>query len=227
MAHTAQELAAIEKAVSRERLSRYLAATSGDLSQAISLYESNVALSEVVFGLMHGLEVAVRNSMHQALTGVYRTPEWYGIGRAPLSHYGRDKVAEAVGNAGGVGASPGKVVAELMFGFWTDLAAHRYHWSLWQPCLVRAFPGIRLARPIIHARLDLIRKLRNRVAHHEPILTSGRKLNAGAGLSLSMDELVGCAGWIAPEVEHWLRGSYRFDTAVAVLEDVAISGVTL
>jgi hypothetical protein len=65
------------------------------------------------------------------------------------------------------------------------------------------------------------------VAHHEPILTSGRKLNAGAGLSLSMDELVGCAGWIAPEVEHWLRGSYRFDTAVAVLEDVAISGVTL
>ena len=222
-----KELAAIERAVSRERLRRYLTATSNDLSVAVSLYESNIALSEAIFGLLHGLEVAVRNSMHEVLTAQYGTPKWYELGGAPLSRYGRDKVMEAVNAAGGLGATPGKVVAELMFGFWTDLAAHRYHWTLWQPCLVRAFPGIRLARPMIHARLDLIRKLRNRIAHHEPILTSERLLNAGVGLSLSMNELVACGGWIAPEVEAWLRTSFRLDRAVAVLEYVAKSGIVL
>lgn len=227
MPHDPKELVAIERAVSRERLRRYLTATSNDLSAAVSLYESNIAVSEAIFGLLHGLEVAVRNSMHEVLTVKYGTPKWYGPAGAPLSRYGKDKVTEAVHAAGGPGAAPGKVVAELMFGFWTDLAAHRYHWTLWQPCLVRAFPGVRLARPMIHARLDLIRKLRNRIAHHEPVLTSGRLLNAGAGLSLSMNELVGCGGWIAPEIEAWLKTSFRFDRAVAVLEKVAKSGIAL
>lgn len=133
MPHSPHLLTEIERAVSRERLKRYLTATAQNLGDAVSLYEQNVALSEMTFGLLHGLEVAIRNSMHDQLSAHFATPRWYTV--APLSSYSLDKVHAAVRDAGGLNASPGKVVAELMFGFWTDLAAQRYHWSLWQPTL--------------------------------------------------------------------------------------------
>lgn len=148
MLHSAHLLTEVERAVSRERLKRYLAAPAQNLGHAVSLYEQNVALSEMTFGLLHGLEVAIRNSMHDQLSTHFAAPR--GFTSAPLSSYSLDKVHAAIRDAGGQTASPGKVVAELRFGFRTDLAAQRYHWSLWQPCLSAAFPGVRLARPVIH-----------------------------------------------------------------------------
>ena len=223
--HSAQLLNEIERAVSRERLKRYLAATSQSLSDAVSLYEQNVALSEMTFGLLHCLEVAIRNSMHDQLTAYFGTPHWFNI--APLSTYSQDKINAAVHDAGGPTASPGKVVAELMFGFWTDLAAQRYHWTLWQPCLSGAFPSVRLARPLIHRRLEDIRWLRNRIAHHEPILTSGGSLYAGHQRRLSLGQLAECSDWISPSIGGWFRTHFRFVEATAVVNAVTRSGWTL
>ena len=222
MPHAPQLLTEIERFVSRERLKRYLAATAHNLEDAASLYEQNVALSEMTFGLLHGLEVAIRNSMHDQLTAHFGTPRWYAF--APLSAYSQDKVQAAIRDAGGPTASPGKVVAELMFGFWTDLTAQRYHWSLWQPCLNAAFPGVRLARPVIHRRLEAVRWLRNRVAHHEPILTAGGSLYAGHQRRLSLAELAECGDWISPAFGVWVRGYFRFEQATAIVNTVAASG---
>jgi hypothetical protein len=176
----------------------------------------------MTFGLLHGLEVAIRNSMHDQLSAHFATPRWYTV--APLSSYSLDKVHAAVRDAGGSNASPGKVVAELMFGFWTDLAAQRYHWSLWQPCLSAAFPGVRLARPVIHRRLEDIRWLRNRVAHHEPILTSAGSLYAGHQRRISLEQLAGCGDWISPALGGWIRDYFRFGQATAIVNTVAASG---
>ena len=222
MAHSSQLLVEIERAVSRERLKRYLAATSQHLGDAVSLYEQNVALSEMTFGLLHGLEVAIRNSMHDRLSVYFGTSRWYTV--ASLSTYSLDKIHAAVRDAGGPTASPGKVVAELTFGFWTDLAAQRYHWSLWQPCLSAAFPGVRLARPVIHRRLEAIRWLRNRVAHHEPILTSAGHLYAGHQRRVSLEQLAECGDWISPTLGVWIRGYFRFAQAEAIVNTVAGSG---
>ncbi len=43
--YSAQFLVSIERTISKERLSRYLAATQGDTVKALELYEYNVALS--------------------------------------------------------------------------------------------------------------------------------------------------------------------------------------
>jgi hypothetical protein len=223
--HSPRFLAEIELAVSRERLKRYLAATSQDLGEAVQLYEQNVALSEMTFGILHGLEVAVRNSMHDRLSAHFGTPRWYSV--APLSAYSQDKINAAIRDAGGPTASPGKVVAELMFGFWTDLAAQRYHWSLWQPCLSGAFPRIRLARPMIHRRLEDIRWLRNRVAHHEPILTSAGSLYVGHHRSVSLEQIAECGDWISPAIGGWFRTYFRFAQATAIVNTVAASAWVL
>jgi hypothetical protein len=121
MRHSPQLPRDIERAVSHERLRRYLAAASQNLSDALFLYEQNVALSEMTYGLMHGVEIAVRNAMHDHLSAHFNTWRWFDV--APLPPYSTDKVVAAVRDAGGPNASPGKVVAELTFGFWTDLSA--------------------------------------------------------------------------------------------------------
>jgi hypothetical protein len=227
MTHSPYALVEIERAVSPERRKRYLAATGNDLACAVALYEHNVALSEAVFGLLHILEVAIRNGMHQALSAHYGTPRWFQSATVPLTLYGQDKVAAAVREAGGLSASPGKVVAELTFGFWSNLAARCYHWTLWQPCLHRAFPAARLSRPIVHARLESIRTLRNRIAHHEPVLTSRRALNAGSGVFLPLTDLLECAEWLGPELALWLQARYRYAEAADVLGQIAASRIAL
>lgn len=52
-------------------------------------------LSEVLYGLLHGLEVTVRNAEHHALTLSYGTAAWYDV--APLSAYWQDQLAKAKG----------------------------------------------------------------------------------------------------------------------------------
>ncbi|MGD0630397.1 MAG: hypothetical protein ABR987_13660 [Terracidiphilus sp.] len=227
MIHSPQALIEIERAISRERLKRYLSASGSNLPLAVALYEQNVALSEAVFGLLHGLEVAIRNVMHDLLTAHYGTPRCFQSAALPLTPFGLDKVACAIRDAGGLYASPGMIVAEFTFAFWSNLAARCYHWTLWQPCLHRAFPAARLSRPIVHARLESVRTLRNRIAHHEPVLTSRRSLYAGSGVYLPLTSLYECAQWLGPELAAWLRSSFRYCNAEAILSQVASSGVTL
>lgn len=65
-------------------------------------------------------------------------------------------------------ATPGRVVAELSFGFWVGLFANAYDQTLWRTDLYRLFSP-RPQRRQLHEDLDKLRTLRNRIAHHEPI----------------------------------------------------------
>ena len=64
---------------------------------------------------------------------------------------------------------PGKVVAELMFGFWTYLFVDAHEKTIWVPHLHKAFPPGTDRNPLNDA-LAALRDFRNRVAHHENIL---------------------------------------------------------
>lgn len=69
MPYSIEFLADLDRRASRARLSRYLTAASGSVDQAIQLYEKNVLLSEALFGFLHGLEIAVRISLHVTVSG--------------------------------------------------------------------------------------------------------------------------------------------------------------
>ncbi len=76
--------------------------------------------------------------------------------------------------------STGKVIPELKFVFWQTLFTSRFDGRIWQPHLRAVMPHLAPAGTIPHLRgmiygeLDQLRRLRNRIAHHEPIFT--RKL---------------------------------------------------
>lgn len=117
--YTPQLLTSLERTVTPERLIRYLVATNQDLAQAIYLYEANVALSEVLYGLLHGLEVSMRNAIHQALSASYGRPDWYEV--ITLSQHWQAEVVSAKRKVQQITPGPpppGKVLAELSFGFW-------------------------------------------------------------------------------------------------------------
>ena len=151
--YSAGLLASIPRTITNERLERYLRATSQDLSGALRLYEQNVQLSEALYGLLHGIEIATRNSIHAALTLSYGLDTWYDA--VPLIPYWRGQVNDARTKAG-PGATAGKVISELTFGFWVDLLKQRNHRSLWvEKKLHRAFPNARgRTRGDIHERLS-------------------------------------------------------------------------
>ena len=222
--YSAQLLTSIERTVTRERLTRYLGATRQDLSKALGLYEYNVQLSEVLYGLLHGLEVAIRNAQHHALTASYGTPTWYD--HAPLSPYWQDQLAKAKAQPGAAG-NPGKVVAELTFGFWVDLLKNANHMRLWVgQKLYTAFPNGPRDRKFIHERLKAVRLLRNRISHHEPVLTSSNNLYTGDGV-ISLPELVECVEWVCTHTAQWVQGQFRYSEAERVLREVAAMKVSL
>jgi hypothetical protein len=221
--YTPQFLASIERTVTRERLRRYLGATHQDIANALLLYEYNVALSEALYGLLHGLEVTIRNSMHHVLTANYGTPAWYD--RAPLSTYWTERIADAKGRVGTT--TPGKVIAELTLGFWVELLSRSNQNTLWfGKHLAMAFPNTALRRDQIHARFKIVQLLRNRISHHEPILTTRNTLYTGHDF-LSLAELLECVEWVCTEAAQWMKTRFRYAEAGHILDAVKAVGVSL
>lgn len=158
------------------------------------------------------LEVGLRNCYDRALSRA--TPPGSGHWTAqPSLHFGRlprrsangaiydvndpprRQIARAVKAAGGHGAPPGKVVAELGFGFWRYLSTAAHAASLWVPHLHTAFVAgtsrVQVDRPVSNLNL-----LRNRVAHHEPVLR--------VDLPRAADDLLVVSGLISPELRSFI-----------------------
>lgn len=152
---------------------------------ALELYEWNAEVSAAFQHDLAHLEVALRNVYDAALAAAAGpgTSHWTqdALGIFPVSRQKakdgtyvdrnrapREQVAKAV-QAAGRNAPPGKVVAELTFGFWRYLSTKAHDQSLWIPYLHKAFAA-GTSRPQVDKPIGRLHKLRNRVAHHEPLL---------------------------------------------------------
>ncbi|GAA1683473.1 hypothetical protein ACFTSF_28915 [Kribbella sp. NPDC056951] len=189
----------LESLLSEARLGPYLLATDGSLTGAHHLYHWNAQVSAAFQEVLHYVEVGLRNAMDGQLaswaTALGAELPWYRDLRVPLTPPTRRKVEVARSNAarGGQSELHGKVVAELMLGFWWSLLSDEYNRRLWQPCLQHAFDGpVRRAR--LHSELNELRRLRNRIAHHEPI--------HGWDLAAEHARVLDVAGRISPRLSE-------------------------
>lgn len=164
----------ITVALSAERLAPYLLEMGGDESRAIQLYEWNLAVSGAMFEALGVLEVVVRNALHRQLTIHHGTlpGHWYDDPLGLLSDKATDDINTARRRLRTLQRpeTPGRVVAELSFGFWRFLLASRYEATLWTPHLRDAFPNLSpQKRSLVYSSLSEMHTVRNRIAHHEPI----------------------------------------------------------
>ena len=140
-------------------------------------YIWNIELSETLYPILQVLEVALRNGTHAAASTAYGTEFWFDQPGVLLYHQAQE-VADVKAKliADHKQATAGRIVAQLMFGFWTRLLNRPYEASFWHAnnlaILLAAFPSAprryRNRLDIWH-RVNAIRDLRNRVFHYEPI----------------------------------------------------------
>ncbi|WP_147268739.1 hypothetical protein [Sphaerisporangium album] len=159
--------------ISRPRMAPYLLAANGDREAALRLYAWNLEISCAFAGALQYLEVVLRNAMDSRLASHHGRRDWWNVPRLTLATYARGAIdkAETAGRRRAT-FTPDDVMTELPFGFWVSLLSRRsdYYTQLWWPALRHEFPGYPHHRPAaLHNDLDHLCRLRNRVAHCEPV----------------------------------------------------------
>jgi hypothetical protein len=200
----------VERWLSGPRFGVYLRACAGERRRAVALYQWN-AVTAQAFGLDLGhLEIALRNAYDVAITDRWHgTRHWLSDPtspvRRPLMRHGTDyngrrrqQIAEAVERAGGPEAPPGKIIAELAFGFWRFLTSASRHSSLWMPYLRHAFPPGTARVTVDHAVTEM-NQIRNRIAHHESLLAWD--------LTANHAQLMSLVGLLNPSLAELIRAT--------------------
>lgn len=188
---TAHLHAVVATKISGPRLAPYIAATDGNVRRALTLYQWSVELSGAVYECLHRFEVILRNALDEQLcrwnsvqrdrhTGRSHSSDWLMDPARLLRRLAGDDIRKAARRAQtalrGAGRAPGHpdVLAQLSFGTWRFLLPDndpgRQH--LWSKALAAAFPSFTGTPSDLVDHVDHIYKLRNRVAHLEPLLNS-------------------------------------------------------
>lgn len=199
-------LKALERSFSTPRLTTYFAETHGNKQKAIELYCWNADISGALFNPLQGLEVTLRNVLHDSLSGKYNDT-WYDNPLLLLKQQSKDEIVKAKSKLlrMNMGLTPPSIVAELSFGFWVNLLERDYHNTLWTPLLYKCFqgqPGQKRSK--IFDKLNHLRKLRNRIAHHEPIFKRH--------LSADYQSIIDAVRWICPVTANWIDAQSSFPT---------------
>lgn len=172
-----QQVNAFVETVSKARLSRYLQQSGGDIRQALRLYHWNSQLSQALYLPLQSWEISLRNKLNAFFIFKY-SARWPYDSRAKRNFIGGDraKLDEAIKrqeDASGGTATTDEIVADLSAGFWVSQLgasyAAQYGWK--HNIKWRVFPNDHsIDRDAADAICTDLLDLRNRVAHHEPIL---------------------------------------------------------
>ena len=145
-----------------------------------------------MYECLHRFEVILRNALDEQLsrwnatqrdrqTGQVHSSDWLMDPARLLHRLVGDDIRKATRRAQvarrGTGTPPGHpdILAQLSFGTWRFLLPDKDpgRQLLWNKTLAAAFPKLAGAPSDLVDHVDHIYKLRNRVAHLEPILNSG------------------------------------------------------
>ena len=207
-------LTAIATRMTSVRMSRYLIEASKDPEWAIKLYLWNARLAKSYLYPLHVAEVVTRNSVDAALRASYGD-DWLTCGTVqftPQSTKSRDTALDRLARDRNQDGRPppqrDDKVAALSFDFWSNLFRTDYDYLWSKPGLLKAvFPKL----PGTHGRNDVqqlvkeINKLRNRIAHHEPVYQY-------SNYEQRFERIITLIEWQCPEVADWVR---RHSTVIA------------
>ncbi len=198
----------LERRLSVERIGPYRTTVGGDLDRALLLYEWNATVGAAIHEAIGHLEVVLRNALHEQLTAWHTAQQlpgqWYDDPNQALDRHRRDDIdaARARIRRDGKVETSGKVVAELMFGFWRFLLDKRYQPTLWAQALRHAFPHLQPQRRVeVYDPVYALVRLRNRIAHHEPV--------HHLPLHARHDDLLRVAAYLDPAIEAWISQTSR------------------
>ncbi|MDE3008580.1 MAG: Abi family protein [Acidobacteriota bacterium] len=220
-----QQFDKIRNGISIPRLNPYDSAADGNQSLSLDLYRYNLDLSAAFYELIGLVEVVLRNALNDRLSNTYGS-NWFSnhelFDDRTLREFERCWRYSGLPNGvTGSTISNGKFISRLSFGTWTNLLDAGgyqgkeptrfkcdYENLFWRPCLHSAFPNSIGTRKPIYLRASQIQMIRNRVAHHEPLLwgfvdrTSNRdRVSVTKAHSLILE----FADLMDSDIGNWLR----------------------
>lgn len=231
---------ALLRAISADRIAAYRAAAQDDDQSAAELYVWDRNVSMALLADIAILEVALRNAMHTALSND-TTPRWFehlSLDHRSTRHFSR--ATESVRRSGFTDkhhpSYPGRVIARCSLGTWLNLLdrggqltgseKRADYEALWRRCLHKAFPGApaeakrgaqRASRSWVYSKVLRVNILRNRIAHHEP-LVNGFPL-PGQGIRLTArqghDECLSLARILDRDLADWLSADTTVPATIA------------
>jgi len=201
--------ASLNVALAEERLSAYGEDGVGE-PVLIARYLWNMALCEALYSPLQIAEIALRNTVHRNLDPRVCKDSWYTAPEnTKLTSWQQFKVKSAIEEIQKKQKSvtEGRIVAELNFGFWTAFFDNRHaSTGLGAHLTKTGFPYLQAelrSLKTLNRRWREIRKLRNRVFHHERILH-------WADLEQKHNRLIEAIGWINPELREMAEVLDRF-----------------
>lgn len=190
--------ASVQSLAGEPRLAPYLEAASGHAQRAADLYLWANELAGALHSTIAHVEIGVRNAISprlgrwNAAQGEPHGADWALHGMAaPLLYelLGEKKLRFARDSASDearrrprqhprfrAAVTNDDVIAQLTFGTWVRIVApvfgsHDVQERLWEEGVKNAFPGLREPdRVKLGQQLERVRRLRNRVAHHDNLL---------------------------------------------------------
>lgn len=195
---------AIEKNLSSNRLSTYRNAISASIGEdsiefAIELYEWNARLASSFMLPLHIYEITLRNAVSEAIEMRYGA-DW-PIHTAFINSLTGKQKSELIA-ASSAYSGVGKVLPELKLVWFENMLKNTHNVRIWIPYIRTVFPhSIGVDEDTIRDELKsdcfLIRKLRNRIAHHEPIFNQ-------AGLNSLLPVILKAIEWRCTASKTWL-----------------------
>lgn len=182
MAITKEELEKYASTISVERLLSFKQDDNDNdtIECLIARYQDNIRISQALYPELSTLEITLRNAIDTMLRTCFSNTwlEDEVKQQSILLDHEHDLLLCAYNDVKQTypdDFTVGKVIANLTFGFWTNLCSKKYNAKIWTK--KGAFKGVFINYPQgmqqqIHAlskRLRSIRNLRNRVFHYEPV----------------------------------------------------------
>jgi hypothetical protein len=224
-----QLIADLQAAISTPRLDAYRQSGGSHLDMVVN-YFWNIELAAAIVPPLHACEVALRNAIHNAMTAAYGNEMWFFIEGALLP----DELEDFVEAYRRVYKKPepiaGRVVAQLMFGFWTAMLNRPYEQKIWNrdgyTPLYAAFPhalqssGSRIPRVDIYDRVKQVNDFRNRVFHYEKIYEWNHKRGNANAVNIRQAaqdhaDILELIGWMNPLLLQEIQAIDHFPQAWA------------
>ncbi len=210
---------ALKEMLSQPRMAVYIREANGDPELAFRLYRWNIILSESLLMPFHFLEVAFRNRLSDLLFARTNV-NW------PMVAFGDRSWQQNINPIPGFPATPqweiektrnklngnsrrvvtaDCIISQMMFGFWVKLFNADYDQFLWTGGVhPKVFPHApaNVDRNYARRKLEELRIMRNRIAHHEIIFTK-RPVATN-------DLLEEICDWMDPDLHHLVRTTSDF-----------------
>ena len=221
---------------SAERFAPYLTAEDRNLgiNKALVLYEWNINASLSLLRDIAHFEIALRNHYDATFQRYWNGDRHWLLSddspvRTPLirtrkkidgnkklkiksdvNFKNRKSIEIAIKKIGQNQATPGKIIAELTFGFWASLTADTRNDTVWIPYLHHAFPA-GTNRKVIDSNINTINTIRNRIAHHEPLYKISSNHEDGINYLRSIhNKLLSIFRLIAPDAADYTSTTSTF-----------------